>query len=290
MPEGDAIFRTARTLHRALSGRTIVRFESVLPALTRVHEDAPLTGRIVEGVEAAGKHVLMRLSGDLVLRTHMRMNGSWHLYRPGERWRRPRRDMRILIATDAFEAVAFNVPIAEFLSSVRTGSVSPSTSVRPRLGSLERQDDLRGLGPDLLGETFDEAEALERIRARGSVAIADVLLDQRAVAGIGNVYKSEVLFICRINPFARAIDVDDARLRDVLTTARRLLVANVTTLSGITTYLGFRRGRGRDESERRYVYGRARRPCRRCATPIEVRAQGPHARLTYWCPRCQAAQ
>src|SRR3954454_3978532 len=99
MPEGDAIFRTARMLNRALAGHEVVRFESVLPALTRVHEDTPITGRVVESVTSAGKHVLMRFSGGLLLRTHMRMNGSWHIYRPGERWLRPRRDMRVLVGT-----------------------------------------------------------------------------------------------------------------------------------------------------------------------------------------------
>jgi endonuclease-8 len=272
MPEGDAIFRTARTLHRALSGATVSRFESVLPSLTRVHEDTPITGRHVERVDAAGKHVLMRFSGDLTLRTHMRMNGSWHLYRPGERWRRARRDMRIVVATDAFEAVAFNVPVAEWLD-----------------GNAEaRQEDLRSLGPDLLSETFDEDEAVRRLRARGAEPIADALLNQRVVAGIGNVYKSEVLFVCRVDPFSPAAAVADERLREVLRTARKLMRANVTTLGGgITTYIGFRRARGGGESEGRYVYGRARRPCRRCGTPIRVRAQGVHARLTYWCPRCQ---
>lgn len=272
MPEGDAIFRTARTLHRALAGQRVTRFESVLPALTRVHEDASVTGRTVERVEASGKHVLMRFTGNLTLRTHMRMNGSWHVYRSGERWRRPRRDMRIVVATDRFEAVAFNVPVAEFLDA----------------RAEARQADLRAIGPDLLGETFDEDEAVRRVRDRGGEAIADVLLNQRVVAGIGNVYKSEVLFICRISPFAGAEDVPDDRVRDLLRTARKLLQANVTALGGgITTYLGFRRTRSRDASESRYVYGRARRPCRRCATPIRVRAQGPHARLTYWCPQCQ---
>ena len=273
MPEGDAIFRTARTLHRALAGRTVTRFESVLPALTRVHEDAPITGRIVERVEAAGKHVLMRVSGGLVLRTHMRMNGSWHVYRTGERWQRPRRDMRIVIATDAYEAVAFSVPVAEWLDE----------------RGEARQRDLRAMGPDLLGGAFDEDEALRRLRERDDADIADVLLDQRVAAGIGNVYKSEVLFICRVDPFVPAREVNDEAVRDILRTARRLLQANVTTLGGITTYVGFRRGKGRDESERRYVYGRARRPCRRCGTPIRVRAQGPYARLTYWCPRCQSS-
>src|SRR3954467_15201179 len=140
MPEGDTIFRAARTLHRALAGHAVVRFESVLPALTRIDEDAPIAGRTVEAVSAAGKHVLMRFSGGLVLRTHMRMNGSWHVYRPGERWRRPRRDMRILLATGSFEAVAFNVSVAEFLDQ----------------RDEARQEDLRAIGPDLLAGSFDE--------------------------------------------------------------------------------------------------------------------------------------
>jgi endonuclease-8 len=273
VPEGDAIFRTARTLHRALAGATVTRFESVLPALARVHEDAPITGRIVERVDAAGKHVLMRFTGGLVLRTHMRMNGSWHVYRPGERWQRPRRDMRIVIGTATFEAVAFTVPVAEFLDE------------RAESG----QRDLRAMGPDLLSDAFDEHEALRRVRERDTEAIADLLLDQRVVAGIGNVYKSEVLFICRINPFTPARGVSEEHVRRLLQTARKLLRANVTALGGITTYIGYRRGRGRDESQRRYVYGRARRPCRRCGATIQVRAQGPHARLTYWCPGCQKA-
>src|SRR4051794_18576402 len=145
VPEGDAIFRTARTLHRALAGHVVTRFESVFPALTRVHEDTPITGRMIEGVSAAGKHVLLRLTGDLVLRTHMRMNGSWHVYRPGERWMRPRRDMRIVIATDTFEAVAFTVPVAEWLRA---------DAARRGTGTIDRQEDLRKMGPDLLGDTF----------------------------------------------------------------------------------------------------------------------------------------
>ena len=274
MPEGDTIFRAARTLHRALAGHDVVRFESVFPALTRVHEDAPITGRRVEGVSAAGKHILMRFSSDLVLRTHMRMNGSWHIYRPGETWRRPRRDMRIVVATANFEAVGFNVPVAEFLE--------------PR--ALARQEDLRLMGPDLLADTFDAAEALRRLRARPDLAIADALLNQRLVAGAGNVYKSEVLFLCGVNPYARVADVDDARLTAILTTARKHLQANVIDpTAAIVTYRGYRRTTRRaDPAERLYVYGRAGKPCRTCGTPIAMRAQGPHARLTYWCPRCQA--
>jgi endonuclease VIII len=267
MPEGDAIYRTARTLNRALAGGTVVRFESVFPVLTRVE----ITGRTVERVEAAGKHVLMRFSGGLMLRTHMRMNGSWHIYRPGERWQRARRDMRIVVATASFEAVAFTVPVAEWVHA----------------RDESRHRDLRGMGPDLLGDTFDEDEALRRVRAQDREPIADVLLNQRVVAGIGNVYKSEVLFVCGLNPFTPASGVTDDEVRRALQAARRLMQANVSSLGGITTYLGYQRARGRDAAERRHVYGRARKPCRACGTLVQVRAQGPHARLTYWCPRCQ---
>lgn len=288
MPEGDHIFRTARTLNRALAGQEVVRFESVLPALTRVHEDTPVTGRTIESVAAAGKHVLMRFSplnvarddrepvawsGGLVLRTHMRMSGSWHIYRPGEAWQRPRRDMRLVVATRGFEAVGFNVPVAELLEPAE----------------MARQDDLRLMGPDLLGDGFDTGEAVRRFRERPALAIADALLNQRIAAGAGNVYKSEVLFLCGVNPFASVHSVSDDTLREILATARQHLRANVVDpKGGITTYRGYRRGPGRDGSERRHVYGRAGKPCRKCGALIRVRAQGPHARLTYWCPACQA--
>jgi endonuclease-8 len=273
MPEGDTIFRAARTLHRALAGHEVVRFESVLPALTRVHEDTPITSRRVEEVQAAGKHILMRFTGHLVLRTHMRMNGSWHIYRPGERWRRPRRDMRVLVATADYEAVGFNVPVAEFLKD----------------RALDRQADLRLMGPDLLGDAFDADEAIRRFRTRPDSSIADALLNQRVVAGAGNVYKSEVLFLCGVSPFTAVSNVTDERLRAILAMARKHLQANVIDpTAAIVTYRGYRRTTGRaDPAERLYVYGRAGKPCRTCGTPIAVRAQGPHARLTYWCPSCQ---
>jgi endonuclease-8 len=274
VPEGDSIFRAARTLHRALTGKVVTRFESVVPALSRIDEDAPLAGRTVEEVSAAGKHLLMRFSGDLVLRTHMRMNGSWHIYRPGERWQRPADDMRVVVGTEDFVAVAFNVPVAEFLTA-RT---------------LARQPDLRQLGPDLLGAGFDAAEAARRIRERGPDAIADVVLNQRVMAGAGNVYKSEVLFLCRINPFTPVAALTDAQVASVVETARSVLAANVgaAATGGIVTYVGMRRTTRRaDPGERLWVYGRAGLPCRECGTLITRRAQGPDARLTYWCPRCQ---
>ena len=273
MPEGDTIFRAARTLHRALSGKPVTAFESVFPALTRVHEDAPLTSRTIDCVAAAGKHLLMHFSGGLVLRTHMRMNGSWHIYRPGERWQRSRSDMRIVISTADFEAVGFNIPVAEFFKE----------------RELKRHEELRQLGPDLLTDDFDGGEALRRMRGRDDTAVADALLNQRVMAGIGNVYKSEILFMCRIDPFARVETIGDAQLEALIATARRLLRANVTEgLAAMTTYTGFRRTtRSDDPKERLWVYGRARLPCRRCGTAIAVRKQGKDARLTYWCPKCQ---
>jgi endonuclease-8 len=275
MPEGDTIFRAARTLHRAMAGKPIVHFESVFPALTRVHVDAPLTAQTIDSVSASGKHLLMAFSGGLVLRTHMRMNGSWHIYRPGEAWQRPRRDMRIVVATADFVAVGFNIPVAELVAA----------------RDLGRHRELRQLGPDLLAESFDAAEALRRMKARPAEAIADVLLNQRVMAGIGNVYKSEVLFACRVNPFTAVGHLGDPALESLITTARRLLLANVhSSLAPMTTYTGYRRTTNRDNpSERLWVYGRAGKPCRRCGTSVKIDTQGTDARLTYWCPACQPA-
>jgi endonuclease-8 len=274
MPEGDTIFRAARTLHRALAGHQVTRFESVYPQLMRIDVDTPIVGRTIERVEARGKHLLMWFSGDLVLRTHMRMSGSWHIYRPGERWQRPPRDMRIVVGVESFVAVGFNVPVAEFDSS-RT---------------LERDEHLGSLGPDLLAPSPDLDEALRRMRARAGEAIGPVLLTQRVAAGIGNIFKSETLFLCGVDPFARVADLTDDQLRALLTTAQRLLGANVldTSTEGIVTYFGLRRTTGRAApTDRLWVYGRRGRPCRRCGTPIASAKQGLDARLTYWCPKCQ---
>ena len=272
MPEGDTIFRAARTLHKALSGRVVTRFQSVFPQLTRIDVDRPLAGRTIERVTSRGKHLLIWFSGDLVLRTHMRMNGSWHIYRQGERWQRPRHDMRIVVSTDAFEAVAFTVPVAEFGSAA------------------DIEGDLETVGPDPLSEAFDHSEAVRRLRARGDMEIADALLDQRAVAGIGNVYKSELLFAAHVNPFSAVADLTDETLEKLVSLAVKFMRANVTdgTTAAIVTYTGFRRTTGRaDPSARLWVYGRGGQPCRRCGTPISRRKQGPNARSTYWCEKCQ---
>ena len=277
MPEGDTIYRAARTLHRALAGKQVVRFESVFPHLTRVHEDHSINGRTVDAVRAVGKHVLMEFSGGLVLRTHMRMNGSWHIYRPGESWQRSRRSMRLLIATSDFVAVGFDIPVAEMIRSRDIG----------------RHDQLRHLGPDLLAQEFDSEEAHRRIRARSGSQIADVLLNQRVLAGIGNVYKSEILFSCRVSPFAPVDTLSDAEIASLVATGRRFLQLNVAEhrLAAMTTYTGYRRTTRRsDPRERLWVYGRAGEPCRRCGTAISIRPQGREARLTYWCETCQPSR
>ncbi|MGC4115549.1 MAG: DNA-formamidopyrimidine glycosylase family protein [Myxococcales bacterium] len=266
MPEGDTIFRAARALDRALRGGTVERFESVYPALA----NAELVGRTVEGVGAVGKHLLMRLSGGLVLRTHLRMNGAWHLYRPGERWRAAKSRARIVLATASFVAVGLDVPEAELL---REQDVPQSVVGR--------------LGPDLLAADFDLEEALRRLRSRPELEVGQALLDQTALAGVGNEYKSELLFICRLHPETKVAALTDAELRKLVDKARELLARNVAEPM---------RGAGRwttgshDPSRRVYVYGRTGQPCPRCGTAIAWARHGPQARSTWWCPRCQRLQ
>jgi len=273
MPEGDTIFRAARTLHRALAGKVISEFASMFPALNRVNDDAPIVGRTIERIQAMGKHLLIHFSGDLVLRTHMRMNGSWHIYRRGEKWQRARRDMRVVIATEGFEAVGFNIPVAEFLSE----------------REVTKSRELRTLGPDVLADDFDSEKVIANLRERSEWQIADAIINQRVLSGLGNVYKSEILFMCRTNPFAPVGALTDADLKSIVDESRRVLTLNVSEgLALMTTYSGMRRTTGRgNPSDRLWVYGRARLPCRRCGTPIQVRKQGGDARLTYFCPTCQ---
>lgn len=274
MPEGDTIFRAARTLHRALAGRLVTRFTSVLPHVTRVHEDTPVTGRRIDAVEACGKHLLMSFSGELVLRTHMRMHGSWHIYRVGERWQRPRRSMRIVVATDMYEAVAFDVPVAELVGRA----------------ALARHPSMMALGPDLLSEAFDEREALARLRDRQAWALADALLDQRALAGIGNAFKSEICFACRLHPATPVGRLSDEQVLAVLQTARDQLRANVPdpAAPGLVAWHGRRRTTGfADPRASLWVYGRGGQACRRCGARIASGALGERPRLTYWCPVCQ---
>jgi len=260
-------------MHRALAGKIVTRFESVYPALTRVADDRPIVGRTIESVSARGKHHLIAFSGDLILRTHMRMNGSWHLYRPGARWQRPASDVRILIAVADVLAVGFTVPDAEFIAA----------------RDLTRHRQLRALGPDLLEDPFDAGEALARMRAHGGEAIADVLLNQRVLAGIGNEFKSEILFAAGIVPFTRVADLADADLARIVAVAREQLKASVLPRSkSLSRARGRRTTRSLDPSAALWVYGRGGRPCRRCGATIQAKKTGDDARVTYWCPQCQA--
>ncbi len=274
MPEGDTIFRAARTLDRALAGKIVTRFQTVLPKLGRVDEDSPVAGRSVEKVEARGKWLLMHFSGDLILLTHMLMSGSWHIYRPGERWKSAPRDMRIVLETADILAVAFRVPVAEFHSAA----------------SLRRHPGLNRLGPDILGQDFDATKALERLQSRPELELAEAVLNQSVLAGPGNVFKSEICFACRLHPLRKIASLGHTELQRVVETAHRYMTANVAETSGdkIVTYTGFRRTTGRaDPYARLWVYGRAGEPCRQCGTPIEVTRQGSNARKTYYCPHCQ---
>lgn len=271
MPEGDTIFRAARTLHRALGGRVVTRFASAYPALTRVDVDHPVAGRTIESVSSRGKHLLVSFSGGLVLRTHLRMNGSWHIYKRGEPWRRPARDMRVLIETDRYAAVGFNIPDAEFLTE----------------RELARSRPLQALGPDLAQPDFDRAEFFRRARQHDAEPIEEMMLNQRVVAGIGNVLKSETLFVARVHPATRVGALEDGALERVLDAALRLMKINVMEWDALPLIAGRRTTGALDPAAKLYVYGRAGKACRRCGTPIRMSRKGTDARLTYWCPHCQ---
>jgi endonuclease-8 len=266
MPEGDTIHRTAQTLRGAMRGKRVTRFETVLAHLEKVHRDTPVTGRTVDDVRAIGKHLLIDFSGGLHLRTHMRMNGTWHLYRANEAWKRGRLTMRIVIETEDVVAVGFSIPVSEFLDDQ----------------ALASSRAINALGPDLLDPEVSIPDVVERAIARPDAELGDLLLDQHVAAGVGNVFKSEVLFVKRHNPFSKTAQLTREELTSLFETARRQLRANVDT------YTGGRRTTDRmDASARLYVYGRGGKPCRRCGTGIEYRKQGEDARGTYWCPRCQ---
>jgi endonuclease-8 len=271
VPEGDTIFRAARTLQRALAGRTITQFDTHLAPLAAVDRRAPIAGRAIVEVSARGKHVLIDLSGDLVLRSHLRMHGSWHLYRPGERWRAPRRDARIVISTNEWLAIAFGVSDAEFLTHAE----------------LDRHPRVAALGPDLLSASFDPIAARMRLRDTPSRHLADAILRQQSMAGLGNVFKSEVLFLCGLYPLQSVAGVSDVDLDALIARSRALMQLNVaeTSIAGgpgtgrVTT--------GRlNPRERLWVYGRTGEPCFKCGTTIESVSE-TEGRRTFWCLGCQ---
>lgn len=267
MPEGDTLARTAAGLRPYLVGRRVsaARARAPGPQVERV------VGATIEAVEARGKNLLVRFDNGLEIRTHLGMNGSWHRYPSGARWRRPAARARLALEVPGSIAVCFDAPVVELFEQ----------------RAEHRHPALARLGPDLLAPDFETAEALRRMRdpARAALPIAEVLLDQRALAGIGNVYKSEVCFVERVDPFAAIGSLDDETLHRLLATSRRLLAANARPggrAERVTT------GGSRYADGPLWVYDRAGRPCRRCGTPIAARRHGELPRRTFWCPRCQA--
>jgi len=275
MPEGDTIFRTARALGRALTAKPVTIFRSTYPLLTRFHDDTPLTGQTVNEVESRGKWLLIHFSGGGTLATHMLMSGSWHIYRHGERWQKPRDHMRILLENSDYVAVGFSVPVAKML---RTTELLRALRIPPK-------------AIDVLSEEFDAAEAARRLLKHRDEEIGDVLLNQAVMAGVGNVFKSEICFVTATNPFCKVAELDAERIALLIATSRRLVRANVMEDSGdqIVTYAG-RQRRTTHESDpgaSLWVYGRHGEPCRKCGQLIRKRLQGPDTRVTFWCQHCQ---
>jgi endonuclease-8 len=271
VPEGDTIHRTAARLARALAGKKVVRFESTVPELAR----ARVEGCVVTAVEARGKHLAVRFDDGHVLLSHMRMTGSWHLYRPHEKWWQPAHLARVVIGVgpekgdDPLLAVCFAAPVVRLV----------------REEQAERE--LATLGPDVVAERFAPdvavAEAITRLRAGGGDRpIGVAIMDQRALAGVGNVYKSEVLFAERVSPLAPVASLDDRVLAAIVARARALMRRNLRADQGMrTTTRGL-------SGDRHAVYRRQGLPCPRCGAPIARIVQGDLRRSTYYCPRCQA--
>jgi endonuclease-8 len=254
VPEGDTVWRTARNLDRALTGQRLTETDFRMPSIATVD----LTGEVVESTVARGKHLLTRIGADHTLHTHPKMEGSWHLYREGTPWRRPAHQARVVLRTTPWTAVGFSLGITELLRRDEEG------------------DAVGHLGPDLLGPDWDAGEATRRLSEQPDRALAEALLDQRNLAGIGNVYASELSFLTGMRPTASVASVPD--LPALVDRAKRVLEANKERPDQTTT--GDRR-RGR----RLWVYGRGGEPCLRCGTSIQ-RAELA-GRVSYWCPNCQ---
>jgi len=259
MPEGDTLFRTAYTLRLALKDRAITEFRSPLPALI----DANLIGRTIVDVEARGKNLLIHFDDGRALYSHLRMDGSWHIYKQNVPWQKPERLAKAVIETEEYIAVCFNAPVVELLT--QTG--------------IKRHPVLVKLGPDLLKENFDWDETLLRLRAKNEISIGEALLRQYILAGIGNVYKSEVLFLCGANPFAPVNKYSDHDLKNIVYKARELLQQNIRGKLRTT--------RNAMDKQRYWVYERSGLPCRKCGKKIQMCRQGLDGRSTYWCPNCQ---
>lgn len=259
MPEGDTVWRTALHLDKALSGHLLLETDFRVPA----HATLDLSGQTVEATLSRGKHLLTRIGAAHTLHSHLKMEGAWHLYRsnpnrPESRWRRPAHEARVVLRTEEWTAVGFALGVVEVVDR-------------------RAEDGLVGhLGPDLLGPDWDEDEALSRLLADPSRPVADAILDQRNLAGLGNLYKSELCFLAGAHPRLPVGEVPD--LPRLVRRARSALDANKERVEQTTTG-DTRRGR------QTWVYRRDRQPCRRCGTTIRVDTQ--RERATYWCPSCQ---
>jgi endonuclease-8 len=268
VPEGDTLFRTAATLQRWLGGRQITAATTTVRGLPAER----LVGQRVDKAEAWGKHLLLRLGSGQVLHSHLRMSGSWHVYSVGDHWLRPPRQARLVLTCDDRVAVCFNAPVVELLAA-------HAELVHPALARL---------GPDVLSDDVDVAVVRRRIRSRPEAStLGELLLDQTVVAGIGNIWRCEALFVEGHNPWTPQSQVGDDQLDRLVVTASRLM----RTSAGIDPEP--RAGSpdavpsppGRPFS--RWVYKRNGRPCRRCGTLVAARRQGEQARTAYWCPVCQ---
>ena len=280
MPEGDTIYRTARALTRAIGGKTVTRFESAYAQLASANDNDPFNGQTITHIEARGKWLLIHFSGSgmtggSILATHMLMSGSWHIYRPGEAWQDKPGNARIVIETADFVAVGFRIPLARMYTEQ----------------SLTRDRKIPRSDQDVLSASFDAASAANKLMARTRDELADALLRQDVLAGVGNVFKSEICFLLGLSPFCKVAILSQTQIKEIVATAQRLLAANVLEDSSdrIVTYGGKNRRTtsNADPGENLWVYGRKNEPCRRCGTPIQRALQGPNARSTYWCPTCQ---
>ena len=278
MPEGDTIYRAARAMQKAIGGKVVTAFEANVATLASVADGKGIVGRTVEKVEARGKWCLIHFSGDLVLLTHMLMSGSWHIYKTGEKWWSPRSRMRCAITCGDYQAVAFNVPVAEFHTE-RT---------------LARNSQVPKLGVDVLSGDYSVEEGVRALKERAAShpgdEIAVVLLNQRVLAGLGNVYKSEVAFAAGVNPFRQMRTITELEMTVMAEVSQRYMKANVLDGSGegIVTYSGNRRTtHSMNAGDRLWVYGRQGQECRRCGATVMMRKQGEQVRSTYWCPECQ---
>jgi endonuclease-8 len=260
VPEGDTVYLAAHRLARAIDGATLTKTDFRVPRIAT----ADLTGRRVLEVTATGKHMLIRIEGGVTLHTHYKMEGSWHLYRHGERWRGPAFQVRALLVTDDWVAVGFRLAICDLIATTKEHEV------------------VGHLGPDPLGSDWDPDLALENLSADLDRPIGDALLDQRVMAGPGNVYRCEICFLSGVDPRSAVGSIED--LGRVVDLTKRLMEANRFIGNQVTT--GDRR-----PGFERWVYGRGGRPCRRCRTPIRSDIQDAWGgeRVTYWCPACQVS-